>query len=273
VTTPDPCIDLEVLSSFTEGTLDRDSIPTVTRHLSRCAACRLTVERAVEIEDDEERWSSSKMAIAAGVILVVAATSFLLYQSRFWEKPDQITLMAAAASSTERSVEPRLSGGFRWAPYRNMMAGVESKSSGALVARGIAGKVLRDLKNDESADALHARGIAYLLQDDAAAAVPLLRLSARLGPGDARGWNDLAAALYVKASSDGEMHEALAAARQATRLDPGLIEAYFNAALVLERIGTKREIRAAWIEYLQRDPSGGWSEEARDRLAHYEERK
>lgn len=188
-------------------------------------------------------------------------------------RADPIARMASAAPESIRTIQPRLSGGYRWAPFRNVMAGAPEQSSEELTAGSVAGQVLHELKDDTSARALHARGVAYLVRENPAAAVPLLRKATRLLPRDARVWNDLAAALYVYARAEAELREALAAARRAVRLDPRLLEAYFNVALILERIGTKEEIRTAWREYLRRDPSGGWSDEAKERLAlHQEER-
>jgi tetratricopeptide (TPR) repeat protein len=269
---PDRCLDLEILSAFVEGVLDEETVADVIRHLAFCAKCRLVVERAAAIEEEDE-YSGSwwKVAVAASVIVFAILGAWVLLKPRPTAHPDPIRMMASTAPKMLRNVEPRLTGGFRWAPYRNVMADVRNKSAEELVAGGVAAQVLRDLKDDKSARALHAKAIACLVRDNAAAAVSLLRVAARLDAGDARVWNDLAAALYIDAQVDAELHEALGAARRAIRLDPRLSEAYFNVALILERVGTKQEIKSAWIEYLRHDPSRGWSEEARDRLTHYED--
>jgi tetratricopeptide (TPR) repeat protein len=210
----------------------------------------------------------SPIAIA---IAAVAAVAWFAVQSRRSTGADPIARMVSAAPLSTRTIKPRLSGGYGWAPFRNVMAEVPDTSAEELKASSVAGQVLQQLKNDTSARALHAKGIAYLVRDNAAAAVPLLRQAARLLPKDARIWNDLAAALYVFAQSDVELREALAAAKIATRLDPGLTEGYFNIALILERgVGTREQIKNAWREYLRHDPSGGWSDEAKERLALYE---
>jgi Flp pilus assembly protein TadD len=149
------------------------------------------------------------------------------------------------------------------------MASSQSPSSEELIARGVAGRVLHDLEGDHSTTAVHAKAVALLLRDNARAAIPLLRTCTRFTPRDARVWNDLAAALYIHGQDDAETHEALAAARHAIQLDPRLAEAYFNIALILERSGTKTEVRAAWSDYLRIDSSSGWAEEAKNRLALY----
>lgn len=282
--------DLEVQSAFIEGKLDPSKAAEVIRHLSRCARCRLVVGRAAEIEEELEEetsvrpqrwlpqrrpsrgrhpaWRMQKAVVAIVVGLAAVAGVWIAIDSMQRRRADPIMRMASGAPISMRTIQPRLSGGYRWARFRNVMSGVPDTSVEELKARSVAGEVLQDLKNDSSARALHAKGVAFLVRDNAAAAVPLLRQAARLKPRAARIWNDLAAALYVFAQSDVELREALTAARNAARLDPRLTEAYFNVALILERgTGTREQIIAAWSEYLRRDPSGGWSDEAKERLA------
>ena len=290
--------DLEVQSAFIEGQLDPNKAAHVIRHLSRCARCRLVVGRAAEIEEELEegnaveprhwlpqrrrhsrerrsvrRWRVvPKSAVAIVVALAALAVTWIVMDSVRPPDADPITRMASAAPVSTRTIKPRLSGGYRWAPFRNVMSGVPDPSVEELKAGSVAGEVLQELKNDGSARARHAKGVAFLVRDNAAAAVPLLRQAAQLKPRDARIWNDLAAALYVFAQSDVELREALTAARNAARLDACLTEAYFNVALILERgIGTKEQIKAAWSDYLRRDPSGEWSDEAKERLALYQQ--
>ena len=278
--------DLEAQSAFIEGTLDEHKTAEVIRHLSRCARCRLVVGRAAEIEQEIEeeatlprrhwwplrrrgsRWRARRQRAVIAVAVFVAALAVVwMIRKSASNDADPILRMASAAPESMRTIKPRLSGGYRWAPFRNVMAEAPDGSSQELTADSVAGQVLHELEKDRSARALHAKGVAYLVRDNPAAAIPLLRNAARLSPRDARVWNDLAAALYVYATADTPLREALAAARRAVRLDPRLTEGYFNIALILERIGTKEEITAAWREYLRHDPSGGWADEAKERLA------
>lgn len=264
-----PCLDLETLSAFVAGTLDDDSREQAIAHLSQCAECRLIVARAVLIEDEKPaKPSVSIMAIAAAVVLAIITAGWLLSRTR---RSDPGALLASAAPRSARSTEPRLAG-FRWAPFRNLLAGAQNKSADELTARSVAEKVLGDLENNGSPRALHAKGVAYLIRDNASAAVSTLREASRAAADNAAVWNDFAAALYVDGQSEAELQEALAAARRAVRIDPRLAEGYFNIALILERIGANpEEIKGAWRDYLRHDPSGAWADEARDRLAHYQQ--
>ncbi|HEV8435496.1 MAG TPA: CHAT domain-containing protein, partial [Thermoanaerobaculia bacterium] len=60
---------------------------------------------------------------------------------------------------------------------------------------------------------------------------------------------------------------ALAAADKALQIQPGLPEALFNRALILEHLGLLADARNAWQVYLQADPSSTWATEARSRIA------
>lgn len=268
----DECPDLQVLAAYVEGTLDEELVGGVMAHVNDCLTCRFVVLRAAAVDEEEQEEEAAvpwwRYAVAATVLVALIGTFFV--GQRLRRRPDPIAMMASAAPAQARILEPRLSGGFRWAPYQNVMAGGQQSPTGEeLKARGVAGKVLNDLQTDKSAQALHAKGVAHLLRDNAGAAVALLRTSAGLAPRDPRVWNDLAAALYIHAQDDAELREALVAARRAIELDPHFNEAYFNVALIQERIGTRAEIRSAWRAYLEHDSSSGWAAEAKNRLALY----
>jgi CHAT domain-containing protein len=64
-----------------------------------------------------------------------------------------------------------------------------------------------------------------------------------------------------------DLPDALAETDLAISLDRSLPEAWFNRAIALEHLSLLSEARDAWGEYLQRDPNGPWSDEARARLA------
>lgn len=268
------CPDLETLSAFGEGTLDEAAFASVSAHVSRCSRCRTVVARAAAVEEEGLREPSHLalrwVAIAAGVILVVAVVGPAFRDRRQRQTADPIELMASVAPKSSRNIEARLTGGFHWAPYHNNRSGGPATQPDQLVAGGTASKVLRDYARDHSAHGLHVRGIALLISDNPAAAMRELEESARLAPGDAQTQSDLAAALYAGAVDDGAtLASALNAANRAIQLDPRLAEGYFNRALVLERMGRKEETRAAWEEYLRHDSSTAWAREARDHLADY----
>jgi CHAT domain-containing protein len=99
------------------------------------------------------------------------------------------------------------------------------------------------------------------------AAVALLHQAIAKGPADAALLCDLAAATLAMAPGDPRrLVEALSATERALRLVPSLLAARFNRALLLEKLQLRRQSRAAWHDYLHRDPQSEWAVEARRRL-------
>lgn len=273
----DSCVDPAVLGAFMDGTLPEERVADVTRHLSRCARCRQIVGNAIEVEREpvpatkarhRPRWSSW-IAVAA-VLVAVAVAVPLLRRDGEPRPPDRIARLVAASPTSARTIEPRISGGFAWAPLRAVRrTPATDKTPEELVASGAAGAVLREIGNDRTPRALHMAGVAYLVAGDAPAAVPLLAEASRASAGDARIWSDYAAALYAAASPDdlATLQRALDAANRAIHLNPSMVEPYFNRALALEHLGSPPQAAAAWNQYLQRDGASKWSAEARKRLA------
>lgn len=275
----DSCPSTGTLGAFIDGRLERERLPDVTRHVSACATCQFVVEQACESEKENEsgvfrsswHWIA---AVAAGAALVVIIYPYLRGGGAS-PAAGAISRLAAAAPANERTIEPRLTGGFRWSRLHRMR-GSDKKNEPLtpeqLLARGAAGSVLRQIGNDRSPQALHAAGVAHLLVDDTTGAAALLQDAANAAPGDARVWSDLSAALFLQAGDDpAALSRALAIAERATRLDTRLPEAYFNRALILERIGERTQAKAAWNEYLRHDDRTGWAAEAHDRLQGREE--
>jgi tetratricopeptide (TPR) repeat protein len=271
----DPCPEAGEMAAFIDGALPPERVAQVTHHVTNCARCRIEIERAAEVEQEigkplviaarpARRW----LAVAAGLIIAVLAIQ--LYRGR--NEPaqsDPIERLVMATPSSERTIEPRLCGGFPWAPLRpRRRSETTKKTPEELVASGAAGSVLREIGNDKSPQSLHAAGLAYLVAGDTKTAVTLIEASSREAGGNARVWSDLSAAIYMAAETDdvAALRRALDAADHAIRLNPRLAEAYFNRALILERVGTPRQTAAAWSEYLARDSVTGWSAEARSRL-------
>jgi len=136
---------------------------------------------------------------------------------------------------------------------------------------GAAGDLVDSADRAPTAAAQHAAGLALVLANqNPEDAVARLRAAATSAPSDAKNWNDLAAAEYAAALSRGAASRypvALADADHALRLDPQLVEALFNRALILEHLGLIAQARAAWQSYLDRDAGSKWAAEARAHLS------
>jgi tetratricopeptide (TPR) repeat protein len=207
------------------------------------------------------RWWMS--AAAAAVILAILAFPL-------WRGPrDRIGGLAALAPASERTVEPRLSGGFAWAPYRGPMRSTTTAGDTArLRLGGAAGEAIERADHDSSAETQHTAGVALMLIEKSDEAAARLEGAARTSR-DAKTWSDLAAARYAAAVQSRRISLlplALAADGEALRADPTLPEALFNRALILERMGSTGEARRAWLRYLEIDAKSPWAAEAREHL-------
>ena len=102
--------------------------------------------------------------------------------------------------------------------------------------------------------------------DDAAAS---LLAASREQPNNARYVSDVAAVQLERARlglRPDDLPRALASADRARRLDPSLLEAWFNRALAATALSLNSQARQAWTEYLARDDASPWATEARTRL-------
>jgi protein O-GlcNAc transferase len=124
---------------------------------------------------------------------------------------------------------------------------------------GEIGELTRALALRDDLHPVHAR-LGVLLQDqgDLARAVVHLEAATRLKPGDARAWNNLAAAL----NSLRRPGEAEHAARQALEFDPGHAWAPFHLGRALESLGRRVEAREAFEQAVQSSPENALAWEA-----------
>ena len=261
--------DAETLAAFVDGTLPRAEVADVLSHLDRCPECTRQVraaneERAERARPVREAWWWTVAAAAALIALV--ALPFVRDSRR-----SPAERLVELAPRSLRAVEPRLTGGFAWAPYRGPARAPAGESDAAqLKLKGVAGELLERADRERSAAAQHDAGIGLALIGETSQAVTRLRAATASAPRDARAWSDLAAAQYALAVQLGRPSvyaEALASADAALRLDPRLAEALFNRALILEALGLTGDARAAWERYLAADPSSPWAAEARTRLS------
>jgi len=115
-----------------------------------------------------------------------------------------------------------------------------------------------------------SRAIAALLMGDRSAAINDLERAVRTTPRDGELWSNLAAAYAVDSEASNDLHKAamaLAAADRALEIDPLLLDAQFNRALMIERLGLRTLAAQAWRAYLIRETDADWAAEARDHIA------
>src|SRR5689334_18027037 len=113
------CIPPETLAAFAAGALKRHEIPPVLAHLEGCARCLHAVEQTSNLIE-RGRSRSQWLAIAAMIAVVIAAVPILrIVLGRQARSP--ISRLVALSPQDARILEPRLSGGFAYAPYEGPM--------------------------------------------------------------------------------------------------------------------------------------------------------
>lgn len=226
-------------------------------------------------------WLSWRSAL---VVAIIALASLVLHLQRVREREGSFDTLAAAVGK-RRFIEPRLIGGFSYAPCVarergdrlispvecSMLPSLGSRERRKLVA---AVRKVREA-GGEAADmeqSYHAR-IADLLipgsEVTVSRAIREVEKAVQQTPGDARPHSDLAAAYYILAQQKDEpalLVSALDAADEALRLDPFLPEARFNRALILDRLFLVDRAREAWQAFLDLREGSGWTGEAHERM-------
>jgi len=283
----DECPDLETIAEFLDGRLPEESREAIADHISRCETCYFVFSEAAQMRPQtratQERtnlkpkpaklwwftrsvaWSTGGLAAAAASIMVMVATGVLPWLTT--QSPELRALVAAVGS--DRTIEPRLTGGFAYGPLRGPVRSGEPSTARVSPDVQIAAAEIEKAELGKStAGARHLLGLAYLTSGDIDHAVPTLEQAAEQAA-DAQILSDLAAAYLVRADRIGgqqDLTKALNAADRAIHANPHLLEALFNRAYALERLSLVSEARAAWLDYLKVDSTSGWSAEAQQHL-------
>ena len=274
------CPDAETLAAFVEGKLKRQELAAVLAHLDRCPDCRDFMRAANEEVGEAApglarsaarfRWWAVAAAVLVALVSIPAFRNF-----RGPSRAPSVDRLVELAPRSVRVLEPRLSGGFAWAPYRGPVRSSQPNvDSKRLQLTGVAGDLVERADREPSAGTQRDAGVALVLIDEPQQAVDRLRDATARAPNDAKAWSDLAAAQYAMAVQLGRPSvypEALSAADRALRINGNLAEALFNRALILERLGLTRDARAGWQRYLEVDAASRWAEEARTRLSQLPE--
>jgi CHAT domain-containing protein len=302
------CPDPEVLAAWVDHGLGDAERASVAAHLSGCTDCRLLMSYVLETRDavgdlqvgvriasgapdirlvgaDRTdpplpalrsrrvllRWSAGAMVAAAATLFVVVQSPPSWWPLRSSTGVDSRLADLADAVGQERTVEARLSGGFRHGPLRAPV-----RSGGSLAPTdnwtllGVAGRIREAAEQDPNAANLHALGLAHLVLGQHDEAVRALEDAVAEASANAQYQSDLAAAYLSRAKQAGradDLPRALSAAERAIAADAQLAEPLFNRALALEALFLEDQARRAWNDYLSRDSQSTWAEEARRHLA------
>ncbi|MET0623268.1 MAG: CHAT domain-containing protein [Pyrinomonadaceae bacterium] len=215
------------------------------------------------------RWKFAAVAIL--ILLVGVAVWRVLFRHPQLESG---LVALNKAYRQQRPLEVRVTG-LSYAPY-SAKRGAEPENVDYR-ARDLASSLLLGAASDNpNPSTLHALGRLYLTQREFDKAIFQFEEALNSSPNDAQIHADLGAALLEQAKllrdrgEDGKVMEKLAESQRhlgtALRLNPSLLEASFNRALVLEEMMLPEQAREAWQSYLALDAQSEWAKEARSHL-------
>ena len=220
---------------------------------------------------------SSPVSVAL-TVLVIASMSLVVWRQFIYQSDLQKGLVALnEAYRQERPVEARVST-LDYAPFVSTRSGDPGQVNSFELKRAQI-FLLEAEKQQADADSAHALGKLYLLQKDHDKAIDYLEKAAKADTKNAQIYADLGAAYLEKGRLELEtgkgredLSRSLEYLKQALEIEPNLIEALFNRALVHQHQGLYQEAKVDWRTYLEKDSSSKWAGEARENLKLLEDK-
>lgn len=271
------CPSPETIGAFVDDRLKDREREVIAAHVATCEACyfvfteaarmRVTTPSAqgkqprgdvVAFTPRRVSWKMVMSGLAAAAVLLIAVNVF----APFGAAGDARALeQLVSAVGTTRTFEPRLTGGFAYAPVRGPVRGANDVELSPDTRIAIA-------EIEKQFAAKPVAGSAALISGDTNRAIDILEANSQLYPDDPHILSDLAAAYLARATSKAgdDATRAVSASTRALEIDRLMPEALFNRALALQISGRTDEARVAWQAYLAVDDKSGWADEARAHL-------
>lgn len=218
------------------------------------------------------------LAMAAPLVLIVSG---VVFWSIFIRQSDlQKGLQALNnAYRSERPIEARVSG-LSYAEFINTRGPGEQGNVDKLESELAYIHLSQEYKTRRNAASSHAFGQLYLLQKDPTQAIQYLEEARTGDANNAQVYADLGAAYFEKgkqqvnnSAREPDLAQSITYLNKALELNPNLLEALFNRALVYQYEGLDHLAEADWRTYLQKDPNSQWAIEAQRRLKQLEDKK
>jgi tetratricopeptide (TPR) repeat protein len=225
-------------------------------------------QRTTEHSHKGRRWFHSPQLRIAASILIVFGLAFGLYRvittRQSGSEFDKGLVALRTAYGEQRPIEARISE-LPHARFAETRRGATPDSSVQDQLRLAELHFAQALKDKPTPEAHHELGKVYLAQGKYDQALSQFQESLKSDQNDAQVYNDIGVAWLEK----GDFNLSLDSLNKALALDGNSLDALFNRALVYDKLHRTDEAKTAWNEYLKRDSSSPWSEEAHRHLNSY----
>jgi CHAT domain-containing protein/Tfp pilus assembly protein PilF len=218
----------------------------------------------------------------AASMAVVVAVALIAWNLVFRQKPSLADGLLALneAYRQQRPIEARVSD-FHYAPWTTTRGGDEIKYDRTARARAEALLHVAAGKDPDAA-AHHALGKLALMNRQFDDAIGEFEEALKSDPNNARIHGDLGAAWLERGELESQKGEEAASfegfgksqthLNRALEINPSLLEALFNRALVREHLKLFRLAEEDWKAYLEKDSTSPWADEARKKLKALQEK-
>ncbi|MCI0489494.1 MAG: tetratricopeptide repeat protein [Blastocatellia bacterium] len=224
-------------------------------------------------------FSAPGWALAVAAIILIAA-GIGVWRIFFLGPGSDEGLIALNKAYQERPVAARITV-LDHKPRPTVRGGAGEKVDDASLKR--AEIILKEqAREDPGAVSFHELGCFYLAGKDFDRAIDYFKKALELEPNDARILSDLGAA-YLERGKAFEKEETGKGAEEFSRslehlnraleLDPAILAARFNRALLYQQMSRHAEARDEWQEYLRKDSDSPWADEARNNIEAIKEEK
>jgi len=257
----------ELTDQYVAGEVQDAEREQMERHFFASPARREKLRIAAALKERQQtkrrRWlPSPELRIAASILIIAGLAFGIWWALRGGESEFDKGLAALqTAYAGQRPIEARVSA----LPYSTY-----SQTRGTSVDDARTDNLRRAqlhleqaVKEKPTPEAHHALGKVYLAQGKFDEAIKEFEQSINGSKAPAQNFNDLGVAWLQK----GDYNRSLDSFNKALQLDGNLQEALFNRALAYEKQSRSNEAKTDWNEYLKRDSTSPWADEARRHLA------
>jgi tetratricopeptide (TPR) repeat protein len=258
----------ELTDQYVTGEVKGTEREQMERHFFASPARREKLRIAAALKERQhsvvaKRWLPSRELRIAASILIVAGLAFGV----FWalrggdSELDKGLAALQTAYGQQRPVEARVSA-LPYSPFPGSTRGARVDEQRQDDLRRAQLHLEQAVREKPTPEAHHALGKVYLAQGKFDEAIREFEQSLSGSKSQAQIYNDLGVAWLEKR----DFNRSIDSFNKALQLDGNLLEALFNRALAYEKQSRFEDAKADWNEYLNRDSTSRWADEARRHL-------